>query len=199
MSTMSATDQPTPDTDPDLSTEDAGDNNLTVGFSTLFFSLGSILLTAIVLIFTVFQFVSTADFIIRTAAGGGSKVQQIANTIVNQAKAVLSSTVPEIEQTAENVVTAIVGGITTTVNSITSVGGAILGLITDSFLELTNLLRDYGLQITQLALNSILPIIRSIGVGLGFILDIFDVTSALWQSWASIVETIINTFGGLHT
>lgn len=122
-------------------------------------------------------------------------MQQIANTIVNQAKSVLASTVPEIEQTAENVVTSVVGGIVTTANSVTSVGGAILGLIEDSFQELSDLLRDYGLQITQLGLDSIIPVLREVQVGLGFVLDVFQVMSAFWQALASIVNNIINTFG----
>lgn len=182
------------DNDYHQGTSDDGDENLPM-FSTLIFSLGSLFVTAVFLVYTVFEFRSTADFIIRISNGGTAKIQQIANTIVNQAKSIIQSSVPEIEQTAENVVTSIIGGITTTINSVTSVSGAILGLITDSFNEIADLIRDYGLQITQLALDALLPVVREIAVGLQFVLDVFQVMSAFWQALVSVVNNIINTFG----
>lgn len=175
---------------------DDGDASLPM-FSTLIFSLGSIFVTLIILVYTVFEFRSTADFIIRVSNGGSAQIQQIANTIVNQAKSIVNSTIPEIEQSAENVVTSIIGGLTTTVNTFTSVGGALLGIITDTFGEIADLIRDYGLQTTQLLLNTLLPVIQQIGVALQAILDVFQVGSAFWQALVSIIQNIINVIGPL--
>jgi hypothetical protein len=171
-----------------------GDDSLPM-FSTLIFSLGSIFVTAVILVYTVFQFRSTADFIIRVSNGGTAKIQQIANTIVNQARSVINSSIPEIEQTAENVVTSIVGGLTTTVATFTSVGGSILGLIEDTFSEIGDLISDYGLQTTQLMLDALLPIIQQINAALNFLLDSFTVASAFWQALVSIIENLINVLG----
>lgn len=164
-------------------------------FSTLVFALTSLLITAVVIVYGVFQFQSTASFIIRITGAGSAKISQIANTIVTQARAVVEASLPAIEQTAESVGFAIQNGLQSALNSIQSIGTSIIDLIGDIFTEIFSLFQEYGQQATSTFLLTILPTVRQVAVDLGFVLDTFTVIKTAWQSLASIITTIINDFG----
>jgi hypothetical protein len=94
--------------------------------TTLVASFVSVVLTVFIIAYAVTNVRATANFIVRVAAGGAARIQQIATSLLGQSSAVVESLIPAVEQAVTDVGNIVLNGVALGFNTILAVGESLV-------------------------------------------------------------------------
>ncbi len=168
---------------------------LLIVIGTAVVGLISVVITVIIIAYGVANFRATADFVVRISSAGASRVNQIASSLVTQAKAIVQSIVPIVEQAATDVSNIVVNGVTFSLNTILAVGEGLADIIIDSFITLVNLTSDLGQALAQTFSDVVGPMFDSLHVNLQMVGEGAAVMVEMFNSINDIALKVIDIFG----